>query len=98
MVHDGKAIAVTVSVGVACAHSKRPLATPPHLLKRAEAAIRRAKQAGKNRGVTVRSTTDRPGASSHADGGCAFATCSMRLRDPSYHRLPRLRQWPLTCA
>ena len=53
VVHDGKAIAVTVSVGVACAHSKA-LATLPYLLKRVDAAIRRAKQAGKNRAVTVR--------------------------------------------
>ena len=53
VVHDGKAIAVTVSVGVACAHSKA-LASLPYLLKRVDAALRRAKQAGKNRAVTVR--------------------------------------------
>lgn len=53
IVHDGNAIAATVSVGVACAHSKA-LGLMPYLLKRVEAALRRAKQAGKNRAVTVR--------------------------------------------
>ena len=53
MVHDGKAIAATVSVGVACAH-QQGAGIVAYLLKRVDAALRRAKQAGKNRAVTVR--------------------------------------------
>ena len=51
--YEGREIAVTVSMGVACAQSKA-LETLPYLIKRADAALRRAKLAGKNRAVTVR--------------------------------------------
>jgi len=51
--HEGRAIPVTVSMGVACAQSKA-LETLPYLIKRADAALRRAKLAGKNRVVAVR--------------------------------------------
>lgn len=51
--YEGRAIAVSVSMGVACAQSKA-LETLPYLIKRADAALRRAKLAGKNRAVTVR--------------------------------------------
>ena len=53
VLHDGHAINVTVSLGVACTQTKA-LATLPYLIKRADSALRRAKLAGKNRAVTVR--------------------------------------------
>lgn len=53
VLHEGHAINVTVSMGVACTQTKA-LATLPYLVKRADAALRRAKLAGKNRAVTVR--------------------------------------------
>lgn len=53
ILHEGHAISVTVSMGVACTQTKA-LATLPYLIKRADAALRRAKLAGKNRAVTVR--------------------------------------------
>jgi diguanylate cyclase (GGDEF)-like protein len=56
VVHEGEAIAVTASLGVACAQSGS-LATLKYLVKRADAALRRAKLAGKNRVVTVRVNT-----------------------------------------
>jgi diguanylate cyclase (GGDEF)-like protein len=51
--YESRTIPVTVSMGVACAQSKT-LETLPYLIKRADAALRRAKLAGKNRAVTVR--------------------------------------------
>ncbi len=51
--YESRTIPVTVSMGVACAQSKA-LETLPYLIKRADAALRRAKLAGKNRAVTVR--------------------------------------------
>lgn len=51
--HDGELIQVTVSLGVACSQSSS-LSTLGYLVKRADAALRRAKLAGKNRVVTVR--------------------------------------------
>lgn len=56
VLHDGHAINVTVSLGVACTQTKA-LATLPYLIKRADSALRRAKLAGKNRAVTVRVNT-----------------------------------------
>ncbi len=56
VLHEGHAISVTASLGVACTQTKA-LATLPYLIKRADAALRRAKLAGKNRAVTVRVTT-----------------------------------------
>lgn len=53
VLHDGQSINVTVSIGVACTQTKA-LATLPYLIKRVDAALRRAKLAGKNRAVTVR--------------------------------------------
>ncbi len=53
ILHEGPAVNVTVSMGVACTQSKT-LSTLPYLIKRADAALRRAKLAGKNRAVTVR--------------------------------------------
>ncbi|MBL8309456.1 MAG: GGDEF domain-containing protein [Burkholderiales bacterium] len=51
--HDGQLIGLTVSVGVAAAPSGK-LADFAYVLKRADAALRRAKIQGKNRAVTVR--------------------------------------------
>lgn len=51
--HDGALIHLTVSVGVAAASSGR-LTDFAYVLKRADAALRRAKLQGKNRAVTVR--------------------------------------------
>lgn len=51
--HETNSIKVTVSMGVASAHTNA-LATLPYLIKRADAALRRAKLSGKNRAVTVR--------------------------------------------
>jgi diguanylate cyclase (GGDEF)-like protein len=56
VIHDGHSISVTVSLGVACTQTKA-LLTLPYLIKRADAALRRAKLAGKNRAVTVRVNT-----------------------------------------
>ena len=56
VLYEGHAINVTVSLGVACTQTKA-LSTLPYLIKRAEAALRRAKFAGKNRAVTVRVST-----------------------------------------
>ncbi len=56
VVYEGNAISVTVSMGVACTQTKA-LLTLPYLIKRADAALRRAKLAGKNRAVTVRVNT-----------------------------------------
>lgn len=56
VLHDGHAINVTVSLGVACTQTK-VLSTLPYLIKRADSALRRAKLAGKNRAVTVRVNT-----------------------------------------
>ena len=56
VIHEGHSISVTVSLGVACTQSKA-LLTLPYLIKRADAALRRAKLAGKNRAVTVRVNT-----------------------------------------
>ena len=53
VLHQGHSINVTVSMGVACTQTKA-LSTLPYLIKRADAALRRAKLAGKNRTVTVR--------------------------------------------
>lgn len=53
VLHEGHSITVTVSMGVACTQTKA-LSTLPYLIKRADAALRRAKLAGKNRAVTVR--------------------------------------------
>jgi diguanylate cyclase (GGDEF)-like protein len=53
VIHEGHVMNVTVSMGVACTQTKA-LATLPYLIKRADAALRRAKLAGKNRAVTVR--------------------------------------------
>lgn len=53
IMHDGNEIAVTVSLGVACAQTKA-LTAFSYLVKRADAALRRAKLAGKNRAVIVR--------------------------------------------
>jgi diguanylate cyclase (GGDEF)-like protein len=54
--YEGRSISVTVSMGVACTQTKA-LSTLPYLIKRADAALRRAKLAGKNRAVTVRVNT-----------------------------------------
>lgn len=51
--HEGELIQVTASLGVACSQSGS-LSTLGYLVKRADAALRRAKLAGKNRVVTVR--------------------------------------------
>jgi diguanylate cyclase len=56
VIYEGHSIRVTVSMGVACAQTKA-LSTLPYLIKRADAALRRAKLAGKNRAVTVRVNT-----------------------------------------
>ena len=56
ILHEGHSISVTVSMGVACTQTKA-LSTLPYLIKRADAALRRAKLAGKNRAVTVRVNT-----------------------------------------
>ena len=56
VLHEGHSISVTVSMGVACTQTKA-LSTLPYLIKRADAALRRAKLAGKNRAVTVRVNT-----------------------------------------
>ena len=56
VLHEGHSINVTVSMGVACTQTKA-LSTLPYLIKRADAALRRAKLAGKNRAVTVRVNT-----------------------------------------
>ena len=56
VIHEGHSISVTVSLGVACTQTKA-LLTLPYLIKRADAALRRAKLAGKNRAVTVRVNT-----------------------------------------
>ena len=56
VLHDGHSINVTVSMGVACTQTKA-LAALPYLIKRADAALRRAKLAGKDRAVTVRVNT-----------------------------------------
>ena len=56
VLHEGHSIMVTVSMGVACTQTKA-LATLPYLIKRADAALRRAKLAGKNRAITVRVNT-----------------------------------------
>ena len=56
VLYEGHSISVTVSMGVACAQTKA-LSTLPYLVKRADAALRRAKLAGKNRTVTVRVNT-----------------------------------------
>ena len=56
VLHEGLSISVTVSMGVACTQTKA-LSTLPYLIKRADAALRRAKLAGKNRAVTVRVNT-----------------------------------------
>lgn len=56
VLHEGQLICVTVSMGVACTQSKA-LSALPYLIKRADAALRRAKLAGKNRAVTVRVNT-----------------------------------------
>ena len=56
VLHEGHLIRVTVSMGLACTQT-RALATLPYLIKRADAALRRAKLAGKNRAVTVRVNT-----------------------------------------
>ena len=56
VLHEGHSINVTVSMGVACTQTKA-LSTLPYLIKRADAALRRAKLAGKNRAVTVRVST-----------------------------------------
>ena len=53
VVHENVPISFTVSLGVACASSKA-LSTLGYVVKRADAALRRAKFAGKNRVVTVR--------------------------------------------
>ena len=53
VLYEGHTIHITVSMGVACTQTKA-LATLPYLIKRADAALRRAKLAGKNRAVTVR--------------------------------------------
>ncbi len=53
VLYEGHSISVTVSMGVACTQTKA-LLTLPYLMKRADAALRRAKLAGKNRAVTVR--------------------------------------------
>jgi diguanylate cyclase (GGDEF)-like protein len=53
VMHEGHSLTVTVSMGVACTQSKT-LSTLPYLIKRADAALRRAKLGGKNRAVTVR--------------------------------------------
>ncbi len=56
VVYAGHRIHVTASLGVACTQTSR-LATLPYLVKRADAALRRAKLAGKNRSVIVRVNT-----------------------------------------
>ncbi len=56
IVHAGHRITVTASLGVACTQTSR-LAALPYLVKRADAALRRAKLAGKNRAVIVRVNT-----------------------------------------
>ena len=56
VLYEGHSISVTVSMGVACTQTKA-LSTLPYLIKRADAALRRAKLAGKNRAVTVRVNT-----------------------------------------
>jgi diguanylate cyclase (GGDEF)-like protein len=56
VLHEGNSIPITVSIGVACTQTKA-LSTLPYLIKRADAALRRAKLAGKNRAITVRVNT-----------------------------------------
>ncbi len=51
--HEGHEINVTVSLGAACAQTKS-LPALSYLIKRCDAALRRAKLAGKNRAVIVR--------------------------------------------
>ncbi len=51
--HEGHDIYVTVSLGAACAQS-RALPAFSYMVKRADAALRRAKLAGKNRAIVVR--------------------------------------------
>ncbi len=53
IVYENTQIRITASLGVACAQSKQ-LDMLDYLVKRADAALRRAKLAGKNRVVTVR--------------------------------------------
>jgi diguanylate cyclase (GGDEF)-like protein len=53
MRHDGHNMAITVSLGAACAQTKA-LPAFNYMLKRADAALRRAKLSGKNRAVIVR--------------------------------------------
>ena len=56
VLYEGQAINVTVSMGVVCTQTKA-LSTLPYLIKRADAALRRAKLAGKNCMVAVRVNT-----------------------------------------
>ena len=56
VLYEGQSINVTVSMGVACTQTKA-LSTLPYLIKRADAALRRAKLAGKNCMVAVRVNT-----------------------------------------
>ena len=51
--HEGHDIRITISLGAACAQTKA-LPAFSYLVKRADAALRRAKLAGKNRAVIVR--------------------------------------------
>ena len=51
--HENHEISVTVSLGAACAQTKS-LPALSYLMKRTDAALRRAKLAGKNRAVIVR--------------------------------------------
>jgi diguanylate cyclase (GGDEF)-like protein len=53
IMHGNLAIAITVSVGVACAHTAE-LNDLAYLIKRADAALSRAKRGGKNCAITVR--------------------------------------------
>lgn len=53
IIYEDTPIRATVSIGAACAQS-RALATLSYLVKRTDAALRRAKLNGKNRVVTVR--------------------------------------------
>ncbi len=53
MRHDGRDIAVTVSLGAACSQTKA-LPAFSYMVKRVEAALRRAKLSGKNRATIVR--------------------------------------------
>jgi diguanylate cyclase (GGDEF)-like protein len=53
MRHDGHEMHVTVSLGAACAQTKA-LPAFSYMVKRADAALRRAKLAGKNRAIVVR--------------------------------------------